>query len=47
VRLTENISGQLNIENIGGIRYFPTAHRNNLISPGAPRSALFTVNARF
>lgn len=47
VQLSENISGQLNIENIGGIRYYPTAHRNNLISPGAPRSALFTLHARF
>lgn len=47
VKLTENISGQLNVENIGGIRYYPTAHRNNLITPGAPRSALFTLSARF
>lgn len=47
VRLTDNITGQLNVENIGGVRYYPTAHRNNLITPGAPRSALLTVNARF
>lgn len=47
VKLTDNISGQLNIENISGIRYYAFAHRNNLITPGGPRSALFTVSARF
>jgi catecholate siderophore receptor len=46
VKLTENITGQLNIENIGGVRYY-AAHRNNLITPGAPRFALFTLNAKF
>jgi len=47
VKLTENISGQLNVENVLGARYFASAHNNNNIMPGAPRSAYVTVTARF
>lgn len=35
---------QLNVENLGNVRYFASAHNNNNISPGAPRSAWVTVN---
>jgi catecholate siderophore receptor len=47
VRLSENVSGQLNVENLAGARYFVSAHNNNNIMPGAPRSAYVTLNARF
>lgn len=47
VRLSENVSGQLNVENLAGARYYASAHNNNNIMPGAPRSAYVTVNARF
>jgi catecholate siderophore receptor len=47
VKLTENISGQLNVENIAGAYYYAAAHNNNNIMPGAPRAAYLTVNAKF
>lgn len=47
LKLTDNISGQVNIENVLGAHYFASAHNNNNISPGAPRSAFVTVNAKF
>jgi catecholate siderophore receptor len=47
VRLSENVSGQLNVENLAGARYYASAHNNNNIMPGAPRSAYVTLNARF
>lgn len=47
VRLTENVSARLNIENLAGARYFAAATNNNNIMPGAPRSAYITMNARF
>ncbi|MBI1981867.1 MAG: TonB-dependent siderophore receptor [Methylocystis sp.] len=47
VKLSENVSGQLNVENLAGARYYVFAHNNNNITPGAPRSAYITLNARF
>jgi catecholate siderophore receptor len=47
VKLSENVSGQLNVENLAGARYYASAHNNNNIMPGAPRSAYVTLNARF
>lgn len=38
---------QLNVENLGNTRYFASAHSNNNISPGAPRSAWVTLNYRY
>ncbi|MEO5963697.1 MAG: TonB-dependent receptor, partial [Thermomonas sp.] len=38
---------QLNIENLADKRYFASAHNNNNISPGAPRSAWLSLNYRF
>lgn len=38
---------QLNVENIGNKRYWASAHSNNNISPGAPRSAWVTLNYRY
>lgn len=39
-----SIQLQLNIENLTNKRYFASAHNNNNISPGAPRSAYLSVN---
>lgn len=38
---------QLNVENLGNTRYFASAHSNNNISPGAPRSAWVTIHYRY
>jgi len=38
---------QLNVENLGDKHYFASAHSNNNISPGAPRSAWVTINYRY
>jgi catecholate siderophore receptor len=38
---------QLNIENVLDEDYFPAAHNDNNISPGAPLNARFTVKTRF
>lgn len=45
--VTPAMEVQLNIENLGNVRYFASAHSNNNISPGAPRSAWVTVNYRY
>ena len=45
--LNENWSAQLNVENVFDRDYFASAHNNNNISPGAPRSAYVTVRAKF
>ncbi|MCI0735886.1 MAG: TonB-dependent siderophore receptor [Beijerinckiaceae bacterium] len=47
LKFNENFYGQLNVENILGAKYFASAHNNNNIMPGAPRSAFVTVTARF
>lgn len=47
LKLNENWSGQVNIENILGAKYYASAHNNNNIMPGAPTSAYVTINAKF
>jgi catecholate siderophore receptor len=47
VKLTERISAQINVENIGNITYFPVAHNDNNISPGAPRNVRLTISTKF
>jgi catecholate siderophore receptor len=42
----EELSAQINIENIFGAHYFAAAHNNNNIMPGAPRSVFLTINAK-
>jgi catecholate siderophore receptor len=37
-KLTKGIEAQVNVENILGADYFPTAHSDNNIAPGAPRT---------
>jgi catecholate siderophore receptor len=45
--LGRGIKAQLNVENILGEDYFPTAHSDNNIAPGAPRTARATVRFGF
>ena len=45
--VTPTMEIQLNIENLGNTHYFASAHSNNNISPGAPRSAWVTINYRY
>jgi catecholate siderophore receptor len=45
-KLTDKIDVQLNVENLTNERYFPTAHNDNNISPGAPINARLTLNVR-
>jgi catecholate siderophore receptor len=37
----------LNVENLFDKKYYPTAHNDNNISPGAPRSARLTLSSSF
>ncbi|HXH52604.1 MAG TPA: TonB-dependent siderophore receptor [Sphingomicrobium sp.] len=43
VRLSQQIEAQLNLENVFGENYFVTAHNDNNIMPGAPRTARLTL----
>lgn len=45
--LSQSLQLQLNVENLGNSRYFASAHSNNNISPGAPRSAWVSLNFRY
>ncbi len=47
VKLSDQFSAQLNVENIGNVTYFPYAHNDNNISPGAPRNARLTITTKF
>jgi catecholate siderophore receptor len=44
---SETWQAQVNVENIFDVEYYPSAHNNNNISPGAPRQAFITVRANF
>lgn len=46
-KLPHGIEAQLNVENILGAHYFPTANADNNISPGAPRTIKATLGYRF
>lgn len=45
--LAEGIEAQINVENLLGADYFPTAHNDNNIAPGAPTTGRATVRVRF
>jgi catecholate siderophore receptor len=45
--LADPVEVQLNVENLLGADYFPTAHNDNNIAPGAPRTARATLRFRF
>jgi len=46
-KITKEIEAQLNVENIFGADYFPTAHSDNNIAPGAPRNVKAAVRFGF
>jgi catecholate siderophore receptor len=46
-KLPHGLEGQLNLENILGAHYFPTANADNNIAPGAPRTIRATVGYSF
>ncbi|HZH08627.1 MAG TPA: TonB-dependent siderophore receptor, partial [Lautropia sp.] len=45
--LTPEIRAQINVENLLGERYFSTAHNDNNITPGAPRTVRATLRFGF
>ncbi|MDQ3482835.1 MAG: TonB-dependent receptor, partial [Pseudomonadota bacterium] len=45
--LTRGVELQLNVENLFGADYYPTAHNDNNIGPGGPRSAKATLRFGF
>ena len=45
--ISDRFEIQLHAENLGNELYFPTAHNDNNITPGAPRSVRATFTARF
>ncbi len=47
VKLSENVSGQVNVEKHSRLVLLRLRHNNNNIMPGAPRSAFVTINAKF
>jgi catecholate siderophore receptor len=46
-KLGGGVEAQLNVENLLGADYFPTAHNDNNIAPGAPRTFRGTLRFRF
>jgi catecholate siderophore receptor len=46
-KLMPGLEAQLNVENIANRDYFATAHSDNNIAPGAPRTARLTLRADF
>ena len=46
-RITDQIEAQLNVENLFGADYFPKAHSDNNIAPGAPTTAKVAVRFGF
>ncbi|MEN9931470.1 MAG: hypothetical protein RIS17_43, partial [Pseudomonadota bacterium] len=47
VRLAKGVQAQLNVENLFNAAYFPTAHTDNNISTGTPRTARLTIRTAF
>jgi catecholate siderophore receptor len=47
VRLTDRIEAQVNVDNLLGETYFPTAHTDNNITTGAPTNARVTLRMRW
>ena len=46
-KLPGGLEAQLNVENVLGAHYFPTANSDNNIAPGAPRTVKATVGYSF
>ena len=47
LRLAKGVHMQVNVENLFDTDYFPTAHNDNNIAPGGPRSARATLRVDF
>jgi catecholate siderophore receptor len=47
VQVSEGVDLQVNVENFFNAGYFPTAHNDNNISTGGPRSARLTLRTKF
>jgi catecholate siderophore receptor len=45
--LPGGIEAQVNVENLFGLHYFPTANADNNIAPGAPRTLKASLGYRF
>jgi catecholate siderophore receptor len=46
-KLNEHFRAQLNLENIFGAKYYPTADSNNNITPGSPRAVRIALTANY
>lgn len=46
-QIAKGVNAQFNVENLLGADYFPTAHNDNNIAPGAPRTARATLKLDF
>jgi catecholate siderophore receptor len=46
-KLPHGVEAQVNVENLLGAHYFPTANNDNNIAPGAPRGLKATIGYRF
>jgi catecholate siderophore receptor len=46
-KLPHGLEGQVNVENILGTHYFPTANADNNLAPGAPRAVKATLGYSF
>ena len=46
-KFDKHLRAQLNVENIFGARYYPTADGNNNITPGSPRAARLSITASY
>lgn len=42
-KVARGVEAQVNVENLLGVDYFPAAHNDNNIGPGAPRNAKLTL----
>lgn len=47
VAIAKGVKAQLNVENLFNAAYFPTAHTDNNISVGTPRTARLTIRTAF
>ena len=45
--ITDALSLQVNVENLFDVDYYPSAHGDNNIAPGAPLNAAATIRAKF
>lgn len=46
-RFDTNLRAQLNVENIFGVKYYPSADSNNNITIGSPRAARLSITASY